>query len=139
MNKLLSFIHIYGGFASLLLFWFPLILKKGSPWHKRMGIAFSVCMVFVIITAAFFSVHHLIKHEYPIGLGFSFLSLLTTRTLIEGFMAARLKSNFQRIKILINFLVICIAIVTIVMLVVGFLSHENFLLILGGIDRKSVV
>ena len=133
MHIILSTIHIFAGFVCLILFWLPVMLKKGSTWHKRFGIAFSISIIFVITSAVWFSVAHLLIKEYAVGLGFSFLSLLTTKVLTEGFTAARFKNKPSGAKMFINIIDICIALLSIAMLVTGSVFSSGFLFMLGAI------
>lgn len=44
-------IHILAGATALLIFWLPLVAKKGGPLHRRVGWVYSVCMDVVEVTA----------------------------------------------------------------------------------------
>ena len=88
-------------------------------------------MLLVILSAGIFSIHQLYKQNFIIGLGFGFLTLLTTKTAFEGFMYARFKDNFYKIKIFTNLLTLGIGIITISMLIVGTYLDSYFLIILG--------
>ncbi|MEM7362969.1 MAG: tetratricopeptide repeat protein [Pseudomonadota bacterium] len=47
----LLLIHVIIGFASLLVFWLPLAVKKGGRFHKQAGMAFALMMYLVSATA----------------------------------------------------------------------------------------
>jgi uncharacterized membrane protein len=49
---ILRWIHIPFGLLGLAVFWIPLILKKGSRWHRRVGWIFVVCMAVASVGAA---------------------------------------------------------------------------------------
>ena len=54
MNALHSFLvssHVIVGAAALVLFWIPVLARKGSPLHVRAGRAYSIAMYVVSITA----------------------------------------------------------------------------------------
>ena len=56
----LVLVHVVIGFASLVVFWLPLMVKKGGRWHKQAGMAFAIMMYVVSITAFVVSVMLLI-------------------------------------------------------------------------------
>ncbi len=47
----LRWIHIPFGLLGLAVFWIPLVLRKGSLWHRRVGWVFVVCMGIASTTA----------------------------------------------------------------------------------------
>lgn len=47
----LRWIHIPFGLAGLAVFWIPLVLRKGSRWHRRVGWVFVVCMAVAGVSA----------------------------------------------------------------------------------------
>lgn len=53
--KLLLYVHVVIGFISLLLFWIPVVSRKGSPIHKRFGKWFANAMYTVAGSAFFMS------------------------------------------------------------------------------------
>ncbi len=50
--KVLIGVHILFGAPGLVLFWLPVIVKKGGPRHKRFGRLFAVAMLVTACTAA---------------------------------------------------------------------------------------
>jgi len=48
IHKILLWIHIPFGMLSLILFWIPVSMKKGSPMHKKVGWYYFICMCFMI-------------------------------------------------------------------------------------------
>lgn len=56
----LRWVHIPFGLAGLAVFWVPLVLKKGSLWHRRVGWVFVVCMGVASITAGMLAVLRLL-------------------------------------------------------------------------------
>ena len=51
LHALLRSVHIAAGFTGLVVFWIPLIARKGSAAHRAWGRAFAVCAGVVIVTA----------------------------------------------------------------------------------------
>lgn len=48
-------IHVVGGFIGLFLFWIPILSKKGSPLHKKVGL-FWVWLARIVLATAFIGV-----------------------------------------------------------------------------------
>ncbi len=68
IHNLLLYIHIFIGFASLVLFWIPIVAKKGGTLHVRAGRWYANAMYAVSITAFVMSIMVLI---HPMGVRFS--------------------------------------------------------------------
>lgn len=51
VHALLRSVHIAAGVAGLVVFWAPLLLRKGGAAHRAWGRAFAVCAWVVILTA----------------------------------------------------------------------------------------
>ena len=49
------YIHVIGGFIGLFLYWIPILSKKGSPLHKKVGI-FWVWLARLVLATAFIGV-----------------------------------------------------------------------------------
>src|SRR5207245_9038757 len=47
----LRWLHIAAGAVALVLFWIPLIVRKGGTLHIRIGWAYVACMSCVVVTA----------------------------------------------------------------------------------------
>ena len=79
--KPLLFIHVLAGSISLVLFWLPVIVKKGGKIHNQVGKAYVWAMWVVVISAFLLSVINLILQRY-LSAGFlGFLSVLTAAPL----------------------------------------------------------
>ena len=68
----LVLVHVVIGFASLVVFWLPLMVKKGGRWHKQAGMAFAIMMYVVSITAFVVSVMLLIDPDIRVATPASF-------------------------------------------------------------------
>ena len=99
---LLRWIHIPFGLAGLAVFWFPLVLKKGSLWHRRVGWVFVVCMGVASVTAFGLAIARLLlaasKGPLDIRDGISALfltnvALLTCTAVHHGMSALKLKGK----------------------------------------------
>lgn len=60
LHKTLIQLHIICGAASLLLFWMPVLSRKGSRWHVRSGQLYNVAMTVVAVCGLLSSVMVLI-------------------------------------------------------------------------------
>ena len=85
LHSLLVNTHILFGAASLVLFWIPVIAKKGSPTHVRAGRYYSIAMYVVSVSAFVASVLVLAD---PIGIRRPGLE-------IDGDEAAELAEGFR--------------------------------------------
>ncbi|MEN7342650.1 MAG: hypothetical protein AAAFM81_06875 [Pseudomonadota bacterium] len=107
-------LHIAIGAVALLVFWLPILTRKGSPLHRKAGRVFVICMTTVAISAMAMSLMVLID---PIGVrvperNLSFedaarladanrtfnlfllmLGVLTFSSLRHGMLALKTKSN----------------------------------------------
>lgn len=61
----LSF-HVTFGVLALLVFWIPLVTKKGGRQHIRYGTFFLFCLLFVVVTALMWSSFQLITQQLSI-------------------------------------------------------------------------
>ncbi len=80
----LLFIHIVGGFTSLVLFWVPVAVKKGGSAHRKVGKTYVYTMSLVALSALILSIENLFTGRYTMGVFLGFLSLLTLRPLWLG-------------------------------------------------------
>ncbi|MGB0036367.1 MAG: hypothetical protein WBP79_12900 [Candidatus Acidiferrales bacterium] len=47
----IRWLHIAAGSVALILFWIPVAISKGGPWHIRIGWTYAACMAVVVATA----------------------------------------------------------------------------------------
>ena len=88
MNSLHSFLvtsHIVVGAAALVLFWIPVLAKKGSPLHVGAGKAYTTSMYVVSITAFVASIMVLVD---PIG-------IRRPESTLDAEAAAQLAASFR--------------------------------------------
>ncbi len=77
IHKIALCIHIPFGFLSLVLFWIPIVLKKGSPNHRKVGWYYYGAMWMVLITSMILSVCNVALGKYIAALYLGFLSIIT--------------------------------------------------------------
>lgn len=78
LHKILLWIHIPFGFLSLILFWIPIAVKKGSPLHRKVGWYYFITMWIVLVTAALLSITNVILGNYIIAMFLGYLTLITS-------------------------------------------------------------
>ena len=81
ITKPLLFIHILAGSISLVLFWLPVIVKKGGKVHNQVGKAYVWAMWIVVISAFLLSVKNLVLQRYMSAGFLGFLSIITAAPL----------------------------------------------------------
>lgn len=84
LSKLMLNIHIFCGFASVLIFWLPIFTKKGGKAHRLIGKAYVFLMWIVVITAALLSIENFAQGQYAIAVFLGFLALITSNPLWYG-------------------------------------------------------
>lgn len=84
-HSLLVYTHILFGAAALVLFWIPVLAKKGSPMHVRAGRYYALAMYVVSVSAFVASILVLID---PIGIRHPGLE-------VDGEEASKLAENFR--------------------------------------------
>lgn len=77
LDKVLLWIHIPFGMLSLILFWIPIGVQKGSPLHRKVGRWYFFMMWVVVITAFLLSIVNLIKGDIMSAVFLGFLSIIT--------------------------------------------------------------
>ena len=60
IHQFLFYLHVTCGAVGLVVFWLPMLSKKGSPFHKSFGKAFSYGMFAVSISGVIMSIMVLI-------------------------------------------------------------------------------
>jgi hypothetical protein len=81
ITKTLLFIHVATGGVSLVLFWLPVVTKKGGKIHNRIGILHVYAIWVVVITAFLLSVKNLMVGNYTAAGFLGFLTILTSAPL----------------------------------------------------------
>lgn len=78
IHKILLFTHIPIGTLSLILFWIPVGVKKGSPLHRKVGRYYYYCMWMVLITAFLLSIINVILGSYIAATFLGYLTIITS-------------------------------------------------------------
>ena len=77
IHQSLLWIHISFGVLSLILFWIPVGMSKGSPMHRKVGRYYFFCMWVVLISSLLLSVCNLILNQYMAALYLGYLTIIT--------------------------------------------------------------
>lgn len=85
--------HVFTGFISLILFWLPIFLKKGSPLHNRIGRYYVYMMWVVVGTAILLSIRNFIIGKTIMASFLGFIALITAKPLWHGRVVLKIKKN----------------------------------------------
>lgn len=77
IHDVLLWIHIPVGTVSLILFWIPVGVKKGSPIHRKVGRYYYYTMWIVTATALLMSICNFIMGHLMIAYFLGYLSIIT--------------------------------------------------------------
>ncbi len=104
--KVFLAVHITAGSLSLILFWVPVLVKKGGLNHRKIGSIYVKLMWLVVISAALMSVINLFSGRIVQAIFLGFLALLTAKPLWLGIAVLKQKKEpsleFQRIALALN-------------------------------------
>lgn len=90
----LLWIHIIAGSISLILFWIPVMTKKGGSIHRKVGIWYYRSMWVVVVTAGILSVLNMLNSEYVMAVFLGFLSILSAYPLWYSFEILKQKREW---------------------------------------------
>ena len=94
--KIILFTHIAAGSISLILFWIPVIVKKGSKIHNKVGMVYVYFMWIVVISAGILCFLNLFRGR-PISAAFlGFLTLLTGHPLWYAIVVLKYKKEVPK-------------------------------------------
>jgi hypothetical protein len=77
LHKTLLWIHIPFGIISLILFWIPVGVKKGSKIHRKVGWNYFIAMWIVLATAFLMCILNTLMGNYIIAAFLGYLSIIT--------------------------------------------------------------
>jgi len=93
--KVLLFIHVAAGTAALILYWSAAIARKGSLLHRRIGQAFLVAMLGIVVTALPIAAKFLWEGRTALGVFFGYLVVITFTAMWSGWRAIRSKRDVR--------------------------------------------
>ncbi|MET3698621.1 predicted membrane protein DUF2306 [Bacillus oleivorans] len=90
-------LHIIGGFTALLVFWVPIVTKKGGKVHRTAGWVYVAGMGTVSITALYMGIYRIITSDELGIVSFSwfliFISILSGATAFYGIRVLKYKKR----------------------------------------------
>lgn len=95
-DKVLLSIHVIAGFCSLVTFMIPVIVKKGSNIHRKVGWVYVYNMWIVVISAMLLSVNNLIEGNTVRAVFLGYLAVITAGPLWYGITILRYKKDIPR-------------------------------------------
>jgi len=142
LDKIILYIHIAFGALSLIVFWIPVLVKKGGDVHIKAGKIYVFTMWVVVITAIILSFINLYQGFYIMAAFLGFLSVITGHPLWYGMVILKHKKEVtpevQRINTILNWILFAggagLAIWSIILKVEG---QAILLLIFGIIGMSS--
>lgn len=78
LRSILLWIHIPFGTLSLILFWIPVGVKKGSTLHRKVGWYYYICMWIVLVSAALLSIVNTVMGYYTAAIFLGYLAVITS-------------------------------------------------------------
>ena len=124
-------LHVAAGVLSLVLFWLPILTKKGRTVHRRIGLVYVYAMSVVIVSALILGSIHIFSDAED-GLAFLFLSVLTMVPLVSGVQVLKAKRptpGYRRLRMVLAGLLFAVSVV----LLVGWQLRDSGLLLGFGI------
>lgn len=93
-------LHIAAGIVGLSVFWIPMVLGKGSPWHRRVGWTFVAGMATASVSGAWLSSYRLMSETDAGRLAAAFfllfVSILTGAATWKGVRVLKFKQRSDR-------------------------------------------
>jgi len=108
-SKSLLAVHIFCGFSSIILFWIPIFLKKGSNLHIKVGKVYVFLMWIVVISSLILSIENFIQGYIIPALFLGFLAVITANPLWYGIAILKhkkgLPDSYRKKHMLFNLVV----------------------------------
>ena len=95
ITKALLATHIFSGITSIILFWIPIFLKKGSKNHILIGKIYVFLMWIVVISAGLLSIKNILIGEFVMAAFLGFLALITANPLLYGIAILKNKKGLS--------------------------------------------
>ncbi len=99
MENVMSWVlrsHWMAGFISLVLFWLPVIMKKGSYSHRKIGKIYVALMWLVVITGVMLAIENWIEGDYITSMFLIFLALITSNPIWYGVAILKNKKGISK-------------------------------------------
>jgi hypothetical protein len=102
-------LHIAAGFLALLIFWVPIVSKKGGRIHNRSGWVYVYAMAFVSVSAFYMGVYRIVwdpartEDTIPFAWFLIFIALLSGASAWYGIRVLTFKRRSERHRSLVDF------------------------------------
>ena len=95
IHKTFLWIHIPAGFLSLILFWIPVGMQKGSPMHRKVGKYYYYTMWTVLGSSFFLSICNVLLTKYIAALYLGYLTIITAYPLWYSYEILQQKQEWS--------------------------------------------
>ena len=110
LSKALLTTHIIAGFTSIVLFWIPVLVKKGSKIHNKVGKAYVYAMWVVVITAIILSIENFMQGSPQFAAFLGFLAIITAQPIWYGVAILKYKkklpASLKQKHLMFNWLIV---------------------------------
>lgn len=117
-DKVLLSIHVIAGFCSLITFMIPVIVKKGSKVHRKVGWIYVYNMWIVIISAMLLSVNNFLVGNIVRAVFLGYLAVITAGPLWYGITILKFKKDiplsYLKKRRVVDIVIVLLAIVNLV-------------------------
>ena len=96
VSKAILAIHIFCGFFGLIVFWIPVIVKKGGNIHRKVGKLYVFLMWIVVITSIYLSVENFMEGAYQFAAFLGFIAVITANPLWYGIEILKHKKGLPK-------------------------------------------
>ena len=112
--KILLYLHIAAGFSSIILFWVPMLSKKGGNIHIASGKLYVYAMWAVVISAAILCIENTLTGSTNSAIFLGFISILTGAPLFYAINILKHKDTtddaYAKRKFILDVILVCYAI-----------------------------
>ena len=137
LDKLILTTHIASGTISLILFWIPVMVKKGSKVHNNVGKAYVFFMWIVLTTSIALSVINSLQGMYVLAAFLGYLGLLTGQPLWYAIAITKHKKvvplHIIKIQLVLKYALIIFGAVLIIWSIALSLKGLSVLLLIFGL------
>ncbi len=137
LSNVLLIIHIIIGSLSLIVFWIPIFVKKGSKLHVKAGEVYVFLMWIVIVTAIFLCILNIFKGKIILAAFLGYLSVITAQPLWYGIAIVKhrrqIPDNIRVLKIILNWILFLGGVGLTVWSLVLHLKGQTILLLIFGL------
>ncbi len=113
-------IHVVAGFSALFMFWIPVLLRKGSIWHSRVGWYYVYAMWVVVITTLILCTIRFYQHDYVMAMFLSYLALITANPLYYAVAILKQRTGYSsRFSMTYRFMHLLLGIYAVIMVLSG--------------------